>query len=72
MKINVDAAYIEEEGRSCGMIIRNSLGKFVSAACKELPFIVGSMMPEAYALRVGLWLAQQIGCNRFITRSDNT
>jgi hypothetical protein len=52
MKINVDAAYNEEEGRgSCFVIIIDSTGKFIAAVCKELPFVADSMMAEAYALR---------------------
>jgi hypothetical protein len=59
LKINVDAAYSEEEGRgSAGVVIRDYRGKFIAAQSKSLPFVADSMMAEAYALRERLYLAQ--------------
>jgi ribonuclease HI len=72
VKINVDAAYSEEEGWcSTGAIIKDYLGNFIAAQNKDLPFIADAMTAEAYALREGLCLAQQMEWNRLIIQSDN-
>ena len=71
-KINVDAAYSEDEGRgSVGVIVRDFKGHFVAAQVTTLPFVADAMTAEAYALREGLCLAQYLCCNRFILQSDN-
>ncbi|PNT70332.1 hypothetical protein BRADI_2g10133v3 [Brachypodium distachyon] len=74
LKINVDAAFDIDEGRgSIGAVIRDSHGKFLVAACHEVPFASDAMMAEAYALRkVSFWLsilvAQSLLSNQTICR----
>jgi hypothetical protein len=50
----------------------DSRGKFIAAACKDLPFVADPMMVEAYSLCEGLCMAQHIGCNKFIIQLDNS
>jgi hypothetical protein len=45
----------------------NSNGKFLITSCKEVHFVAGPFMAEAYALRDGLSLAQFLGGNKFIS-----
>jgi hypothetical protein len=54
-----------------GVIARDYKGKFMLTSYKELHFVADSFMPEAYALRDGLSLAQFIGGNKFIIQSDS-
>jgi ribonuclease HI len=73
LKINVDAACNEDEGReNCGIVIMDSSGKFIADTCMDLPYVDDPMMAEAYALREGLCMAQHIGCNKFIIQLDNS
>ena len=69
--VNVDAAFDEDGGRgSMGSIIRDSNESFIAAAHSYVPHLIDAPMAEAYALKEGLMLAQQIGCNRLIVQSD--
>jgi ribonuclease HI len=73
LKINVDAAYDEDQGRgSIGTVVRDYTGKFIYANCKELLFVADPFMAEAYALREGLSAAQFLGGNQYIIQSDNS
>lgn len=63
--INVDASYNAAMGSgSTGAVIRDATGGFIAAAHSYIPQVVDAAMPEAFALRDGLLLAQQIGCSR--------
>jgi ribonuclease HI len=67
LKINVNATYSEDEGcGSVGVVVRDFRCKFIADQCKALPFVA-----EAYAMREGLCLAQHMGCNRLVIKSDN-
>jgi len=53
-----------------GIVIRDATGECVAVPCCHLPHVTDAAMAEAYALRDGLKLAQQIGSNRFIVLYD--
>ena len=71
--INVDAAYDGIKGpASSGAVIRDSTGGFIAASHNYIPHTIDAATAEAYALRDGLLLAQQIGCTRVEFQSDCT
>jgi hypothetical protein len=73
VKINVDTSFCADQGRgSASVIISDFKGKFIATHTKDLPFVVDVITAEAYALRVGLLLAQYMRCNRFTIQYDNT
>ena len=60
--INVDAAYDGIKGSaSSRVVIRDSTGGFIAASHSYIPHTLDAATAEAYALRDGLLLAQQIG-----------
>ena len=71
LMINVDASFDSDTGSgSTGVVIRDATGECVAASCCHLPHVTDAAMAEAYALRDGQKLAQQIGSNRFIVQAD--
>ena len=71
-KLMFDVAFDGDQGKGAlGVIARDANGKCVAATCKELDFVTDAMMAEAYALREGLYMEQNLGCNKFIIQSDN-
>ncbi|GJN14286.1 hypothetical protein PR202_gb01089 [Eleusine coracana subsp. coracana] len=69
--INVDAGFCGDRGcGSTGAIIRDSNGGFIAAAYRFLPYVLDTPTAEACALKEGLELAKQIGCNKFILQTD--
>ncbi|XP_066392735.1 uncharacterized protein [Miscanthus floridulus] len=71
LMINVDASYNEAKGAgSTGTVIRDAAGGFIVAAHNYIPHVVDTPMAEAFALRDGLLLAQQIGCTRVEIQAD--
>ena len=69
--VNVDASYDENrDSGSTGVIIRDCSGDMIVAASRYIPHLVDAPMAEAFALKDGLMLAQQIGGNRIIIQSD--
>ena len=71
VKLNVDVGFNIDSGTgSTGAIIRDERGNFVSASCRGIPFVSNAASAEALALRDGLILAGQIGCNRLEVNSD--
>jgi ribonuclease HI len=71
VKLNVDAGFSADFGTgSTGAIIRDEKGSFIAASCCGLPFISDAATAEATALRDGLILAGQVGCNRIEVNSD--
>lgn len=68
--INIDAAFDSDSGTGAtGAVIRDHTGGFIAAAENFLEHVADAPMAEAYALKEGLMLAQQIGCNRVIFQS---
>ena len=60
--INVDASFDSDTGSgSTGVVIRDATAECVGASCCHLPHVTDAAMAEAYALRDGLQLDQQIG-----------
>ena len=69
IKVNVDASYDEDVGyRSTGVVIRD--GGVIAAAHSFVPHVIDALMTEAYALKEGLLLAQNIGSNRIVIQPD--
>ena len=53
-----------------GAVIRDLGGVFIVASHSFIPHVLDVASSEAAALRDGLLLAQQIGCNRIEIQSD--
>jgi ribonuclease HI len=53
-------------------VIRDYKGRFVVACSKKLPNVVSVTMAEAMAMKYGLELASQLGCNSVKAESDST
>jgi ribonuclease HI len=71
VKLNVDAGFNADAGTgSTGAILRDDTEGFIAASCCGIPFIFDQSSSEARALRDGLILAGQIGCNRIEVNSD--
>jgi ribonuclease HI len=71
VKLNVDAGFNADAGTgSTGAILRDDNGGFLAASCCGIPFISDPSSAEARALRDGLILAGQVGCNRIEVNSD--
>jgi ribonuclease HI len=71
VKLNVDASFDPISGLGgTGAIIRDSHGSFIAGCNRSLPHIADAPTAEAMALRDGLLLAGQIGCNKLIVESD--
>ena len=69
--LNVDASYNQDRGiGSTGAVIRDFSGSFIAAAARFIEHVQDAPMAEAMALKEGLLLAQQIGCNRLMIQSD--
>jgi ribonuclease HI len=72
VKLNVDAAFHDESKTgSIGAIIRDYLGNFVAAWVKYFSNVASATMAEAYAMKEGLALARDLGCNRIIAELDS-
>jgi hypothetical protein len=73
LKINVDASFhVEQHAGAIGAILRDYEGSFVAARCIPLPHVPSVAMLEALAMKLGLQLAMEIGCNRLIAESDSS
>jgi hypothetical protein len=71
VKLNVDAGFCADSGSgSTGAVLRDDRGFFLAASCCGMPFISDPSTAEARALRDGLLLAGQLGCNRIEVNSD--
>lgn len=57
---------------SFGVVIRDSVGKFVARGDGKIDWCGDSLMAEAMALRFGLSLALSAECNKMEVNSDNT
>lgn len=70
--LNVDAAFSEGEfAGSCGAVIRDHRGNFITAATARLEHVADVVSAEAAALAEGLKLARSTGCSNLVVRSDN-
>lgn len=71
VKLNVDAGFRSEELQGAvGAILRDDKGSFIAASNDYLEHVANATMAEAYALRHGLLLAQQLGIRNLIVESD--
>jgi ribonuclease HI len=71
VKLNVDAGFNIDSGTcSTGAILRDDRGHFLAASCGNLLFVFNVATAEVSALKEGLLLAGQIGCNRLEVNSD--
>ena len=59
---------VQESGSSRD-IIRDEKGQWVAATHSFWPHEVEAPMAEAYALKIGLMLAQHIECNLFVIQT---
>jgi ribonuclease HI len=72
LKLNVDAAFsIETKSGAIGAVIRDCQGNFVAATNEFIPHVHSAAMAEAMAMRRGLSLVNQIGCNSVEAESDS-
>jgi ribonuclease HI len=73
IKLNVDASfYRDSNAGTVGMVLRDFEGKFIAARMKCLPHVGSASMAEAIAMKEGLILANEIGCNKILVESDST
>lgn len=71
MKVNVDAAFHEDEGMGAtAAVIRDEKGNFLAAQCKLIPYAADVVTTEALAMSDGLKLANSLGFNR-VEESDS-
>ena len=71
MKLNVDAAFDVDLGSGAtGAIIRDAAGMFIACCSTTLPSVEDVSTAEALALKNGLALAIEVGCNRILIESD--
>ncbi|XBH97489.1 hypothetical protein VPH35_127150 [Triticum aestivum] len=72
MIINVDVSFSEGDyAGSCGVVIRDHRGNFMSAVTATLEHVADIETAEAAAILEGLKLAKETGCHNVIVRSDN-
>lgn len=70
--VNVDASFSAGEfSGSCGMIIRDNRGSFISAGTAKLEHVADVVAAEAAALLEGLKLCLAAGCSNIMVRMDN-
>ena len=71
VKLNVDASFsLETLKGSSGSVIRDDHGVFIAASHCPIDEATNAGMAEARALRDGLLLAGQVGCNKVEINSD--
>jgi ribonuclease HI len=71
IKLNVDAAFSANYFTGAtGAVLRDEQGMFIAGSCCGIPCIADAATAEARALRDGLLLAGQVGCNNLIVNSD--
>ena len=71
-KVNVDATIkIDNQRVGLGIVIRNSEGKFITAAIKPTKWLDRVDYAEAEATRFGLEVAESAGCLPLIVETDS-
>jgi ribonuclease HI len=71
VKLNIDAAFsIDSLSGATGAVIHDDHGIFIAGSCCGLPHVANAASVEARALRDGLILAGQVGCNKLVINSD--
>uniref|UniRef100_A0A452Y2Q0 RNase H type-1 domain-containing protein n=1 Tax=Aegilops tauschii subsp. strangulata TaxID=200361 RepID=A0A452Y2Q0_AEGTS len=55
---------------STGAILRDDMRIFMAASCGDIPFVEDAATAEARALRDGLLLANDLGCNKLYVEAD--
>jgi ribonuclease HI len=64
VKLNVDDAFFEDQrAGAIAAVIRDHKGRFIAASYAYIPHVETVALAEAMAMRDGLALAQNIGCN---------
>jgi ribonuclease HI len=72
VKLNVDASYDENSKTGAtGAILRDSKGFFIAASNQFIAYTEDVLSAEAIALKHGLELALNLGCNRIMVNSDS-
>ncbi|KAF7103189.1 hypothetical protein CFC21_104207 [Triticum aestivum] len=70
--LNVDASFIEGDyAGSCGAVIRDHRGSFMSASTARLEHVADVCTAGAATLLEGLKLARDTGCHNVVVRSGN-
>ncbi|XBI06774.1 uncharacterized protein [Aegilops tauschii subsp. strangulata] len=71
VKLNVDASFraLSLQG-AVGVVLRDHKGGFVAASSEQLEHVADAGTAEAYALRRGLLLAQELGISKLVVESD--
>ncbi|KAE8819066.1 Bidirectional sugar transporter SWEET14 [Hordeum vulgare] len=71
VKINVDATFHEDTlSGACGAVVRDDHGDFVAPTNWFIPHVRNAESTEFQAIRNGLYLASNIGCNSVEIESD--
>ena len=71
VKLNIDAGFDLDSGSgSTGAILRDDMGIFMAASCGDISFAEDAATTEARALRDGLLLANDLGCNKLYVEAD--
>jgi ribonuclease HI len=69
----VDKAFYEDSNAGAvGMVLCDFEGKFIAARTKQLPYVCSASMAKAVAMKEGLILTNEMGCNRVLVESDST
>jgi ribonuclease HI len=72
LKLNTDASfYANSRAGLVGAIIQDFKGSFVAESWRPISHVASVAMAEAIALKEGLELVQNLGCNRLIAESDS-
>jgi ribonuclease HI len=67
----VDASFSAETlAGGTGAVIRDECGHFIAAATWFLPHVSSACSAETLAIRNGLYLASNQGCNKIVVESD--
>ncbi|KAE8801714.1 retrotransposon expressed [Hordeum vulgare] len=70
-KLNVDAGFCSDSGTgSTGTVLRDDRGTFQAGSCSGIPFVEDASSAEARGLGDGLILANEVGLEKFVVKSD--
>ena len=71
MKLNIDVGFDLDSGSgSTGAILHDDMEIFMAASCGDISFAEDAATTEARALRDGLLLANDLGCNKLYVEAD--